>query len=197
MNSPRSQAPDHGRERVLAPFLEVRRCFSPEECDGIIRIGSDLPLRKGQVTAPEIQPLARNSSVALIPPGPDVQWIYDRIFDVVRKLNGQFWKFEISGSERIQFSRYGAGEYYDWHMDLSARGNFSHRKISVTVQLTDAGDYDGGELEVNIGSASSTASRERGLLAAFPSYALHRVARITRGTRHSLTAWVVGETPFR
>jgi PKHD-type hydroxylase len=82
-------------------------------------------------------------------------------------------------------------------MDLAAQGALSRRKVTVTVQLSEAGDYDGGELEVNLGSASRSASKQRGLLVAFPSYGLHRVRPITRGARFSLSAWLIGQTAFR
>jgi PKHD-type hydroxylase len=185
------------QDRVLAPFVEVDKCFTPEECDRIVAFGLGLPLAKGVATATHLAPTARNSTVGLFAPAPESEWIFDRVFNVVARLNRQYWQFELSGSERIQFSRYAAGEYYDWHMDLAAGGALSRRKVSVTVQLADAGDYEGGELEVNLGSASRTASRQRGLLAAFPSYGLHRVRPITRGTRFALSTWLVGPSAFR
>ena len=38
--------------------------------------------------------------------------------------------------------------------------------------------------------------RERGLVAAFPSYALHRVTPVTRGIRKTIVVWVSGP-PFK
>jgi len=184
-------------DRVLAPIVEIETCFAPGECDRIVSFGLGLPLAKGEATAPNLAPSARNSTIALFAPTAGSQWIFDRIFGVVSEINRQYWRFELSGSERIQFSRYTEGEYYDWHMDLAARGTLSRRKVTVTVQLSEAAEYDGGELEVNMGSATRAASKGKGALVAFPSYGLHRVLPITRGTRFSLSAWLGGQTAFR
>lgn len=197
MTTPTIEGIETSAERALAPFLQARNVFSGEECDRIIEVGSRLTLEKGLVTAPDLQPEARDSSVALIAQGPGTLWIYDRLFAVVSDFNRKLWRFELTGSERMQFSRYGPGEYYDWHMDLAARGNFSLRKLTVTMQLSDPDNYEGGGLEVNIGSSSSVGSRERGSLVAFPSYALHRVLAVESGARHALSVWFVGEAPFR
>jgi PKHD-type hydroxylase len=196
-NQPAGSGSKPAQDRVLVPFVEIEKCFAPEECDRIVAFGAALPLVKGEATAHDLAPNARNSTITLFGPGPESQWIFDRVFGVVGGLNRQYWQFELSGVERIQFSRYGEGEYYDWHMDLAARGALSRRKVTVTVQLSPPEAYDGGELEVNLGSTSRTASRERGLLVAFPSYGLHRVRPITRGTRHSLSAWFGGQAAFR
>jgi PKHD-type hydroxylase len=195
--APAGAKPQPHHDRVLAPFVEIEKCFTAEECDRVIAFGLALPLAKGVATATHLAPTARNSTVALFAPAPESQWIFDRVFGVVAQLNRQYWQFELNASERIQFSRYVEGEYYDWHMDLAAQGALSRRKVTVTVQLSEAGDYDGGELEVNLGSASRSASKQRGLLVAFPSYGLHRVRPITRGARFSLSAWLIGQTAFR
>jgi PKHD-type hydroxylase len=184
-------------DRVLTPFVEVEKCFTLDECGKIVSFGLGLPLAKGEATSPDVAPTARNSTVAFFKPTAESQWIFERVFDVVSKLNRQYWQFEISGSERIQFSRYAEQEYYDWHMDLGGRGPLSRRKVTVTVQLSEGADYDGGELEVNMGSIVRSASKQKGALIAFPSYALHRVLPITRGVRFSLAAWFAGQTAFR
>jgi PKHD-type hydroxylase len=186
-----------GPDRVLIPFVEIEKCFSPEECAKIIAFGGGLPLAKGEATGRDMAPTARNSTIALFGPGADSQWIFDRVFGVVGRLNRQYWQFELSGVERIQFSRYVGGEYYDWHMDLAAKGVLSRRKVTVTVQLSGPDDYEGGELEVNLGSTTRAAAKDVGLLVAFPSYGLHRIRPVTRGVRHSLSAWFGGQTGFR
>ena len=112
-------------------------------------------------------------------------------------MNRQHWGFELAGSERLQFSAYGPGEHYDWHIDLGAQHHFAQRKISISIQLNDPAEYDGGDLEVSIDSDNKLCARSKGAVILFPSYALHRVTPVTRGTRYSLVAWIVGATPFR
>ena len=64
--------------------------------------------------------------------------------------------------------------------------------MSVSIQLNDPSEYDGGELEISVGTRNRTATRDKGAVILFPAYALHRVLPITRGTRYSLVAWIVG-----
>jgi PKHD-type hydroxylase len=185
------------RGRALTPFIETTPCFSAEECARIIEEGRALPLAKGAFTAPERAPEARNSTIALFPASPSHEWMIERIAGVVNQVNREHWGFELVGSERLQFSAYGGGEYYDWHVDLGAHAPFSHRKVSISIQLNDPSEYDGGELEISVGTKNRIASRDKGAMILFPAYALHRVLPITRGTRYSLVAWIVGNQPFR
>ena len=183
--------------RSLTPLVEASPCFNETELAQIIAEGLALPLAKGQVTAIERAPKARNSTVALFPNEPRYSWMVERIARVVNLVNRQHWGFELAGSERLQFSAYAPGEHYDWHIDLGAQLHFAQRKISVSVLLNDPAEYDGGDLEVSIGSDNKICARSKGAVILFPSYALHRVTPVTRGTRYSLVAWIVGATPFR
>jgi predicted 2-oxoglutarate/Fe(II)-dependent dioxygenase YbiX len=56
---------------------------------------------------------------------------------------------ELGAVEAMQFTEYTAAQrgHYTWHMD-SGSGDLMTRKMSVTVQLSDADDYDGGGLEL-------------------------------------------------
>ena len=60
-------------------------------------------------------------------------------------------KINDSIVDSIQYTEYYEdGGHYDWHMDV---GNFpeNHRKISITIQLSNPDDYDGGDLEFWLG----------------------------------------------
>ena len=123
--------------RSLTPLVEASPCFNETELAQIIAEGLALPLAKGQVTAIERAPKARNSTVALFPSEPRHSWMVERIARVVNLVNRQHWGFELAGSERLQFSAYGPGEHYDWHIDLGAQHHFAQRKISISIQLND------------------------------------------------------------
>lgn len=76
------------------------------------------------------------------------------------------------------------------------------RKLSVTVSLSDPKDYDGGNLNFDLGPHrpdryhECTEIRPRGSIIVFPSYIYHQVTPVTRGTRYSLVAWNLGY-PFK
>ena len=62
-------------------------------------------------------------------------------------------------------------------------------------------DYEGGELEFKIltpmGTEQiSTVKGKKGDVIVFPSYLLHRVKPVTKGTRYSVVAWF-GGPPFK
>ena len=76
------------------------------------------------------------------------------------------WNFDLhSMPEAIQFTEYfGNGGHYDWHQDIGP-GELSIRKVSVTIQLSDGGDYQGGDLEFLRGATPEQAIQEvKGLL---------------------------------
>ena len=76
------------------------------------------------------------------------------------------------------------------------------RKISATINLNLPGDYDGGNLKFDMGDHTTekylevTEIRPQGSIVIFPSFLKHQVTPVTRGTRYSLVAWIVGR-PFR
>jgi PKHD-type hydroxylase len=66
------------------------------------------------------------------------------------------------------------------------------RKLSLVLQLSDPSEYEGGELQTMSGPNHCAVDRQKGLIAAFPSYMLHRVTPVTKGTRYSLVVWICG-----
>jgi len=98
--------------------------------------------------------------------------------------------------EQIQYTEYyGTNKgHYDWHMDLGSQGFMKFRKISVTVQLSDSNEYEGGDLQIWTGGQyPMTAPRGKGNVVIFPSFMMHRVTPVTSGTRKSFVLWLGGE----
>jgi PKHD-type hydroxylase len=126
-----------------------------------------------------------------------VKWLeapplYEALGTVIADVNSQTWRLDLSGfAEKIQLTRYEAevAGHYDWHQDV---GRGISRKLSLTVQLTDPGAYDGGNLEMLVSGSPIPMSRARGAVVVFPSWQLHRVSPVTRGARNSLVVWVNG-----
>jgi PKHD-type hydroxylase len=135
----------------------------------------------------------RRSQVVMFGPEPKYQWLYERIWGAAEQCNRQFFCVEIGGVENnIQLARYDSGDrgFYNWHTDFATIR--PHRKISVSIQLSRPDDYDGGDLELMFGVNPQPVDRTRGAFIAFPSFMLHRVTPVTRGTRWSLVAWILG-----
>ena len=107
----------------------------------------------------------------------------------------QAFQFELLGfADALQYTQYGPGHKFDWHVDIGA-GQASNRKLSITVQLSDEAAYEGGALQF-ISAPDMAMPRQRGTAILFPSYLAHRVNDVTQGLRCSLVGWAAG-VPFR
>lgn len=80
-------------------------------------------------------------------------------------------------------------------MDFGA-GEISHRKLSISVQLSGSEEYEGGDLQFMINQNTVSVPRTKGTVVIFPSFILHRVTPITQGLRQSVVAWLAGP-PYR
>ena len=138
----------------------------------------------------------RKSSVMFLHNNEEHNWIYEKIAGVAQHANYQFYGFDLQGiAEPLQLAEYSDGGFFEWHMDFGA-GAISHRKLSITVQLSDPEDYEGGELQFMINNTVEAAPAKKGTVVIFPSFVLHRVTPITRGLRRSIVGWVSG-MPYR
>tara|TARA_R100001594_G_scaffold10438_2_gene24550 strand:+ start:3142 stop:3780 length:639 start_codon:yes stop_codon:yes gene_type:complete len=149
----------------------------------------------------------------------DDNWIYNELYPYVHTANKNAgWNFEWDRSESCQFTKYKLNQYYDWHCDSWNKpydkknlNNPEHgkiRKLSMTCQLTDGSEYEGGELEFDFRDydphmrdelkhlRKATEILPKGSIIIFPSHLWHRVKPVTRGTRYSLVVWHLGH-PFK
>lgn len=139
----------------------------------------------------------RSSQVRWIPQNEEWWWLYNKLSDMIITANDALWKFNLhTMPEQIQFTEYYATEngHYTWHQDIGP-GILSKRKISITVQLSDPSEYEGGNLEMWSGgheSSVTTAHKGAGSVFIFPSYMMHRVTPVTKGVRKSFVLWVGG-----
>jgi PKHD-type hydroxylase len=173
---------------AVVPIATVEAFFSPEECDRAIALANLAPELKGTVSAKAQVSQVRNSQVKFVLPDRQSAWIYQKLEAAITDMN-KAYRYHLTGIEPIQIARYPEGCYYGWHIDAGPGAN-SARKLSLSVQLSDPGDYTGGSLEF-----MDTPTREntgRGTLIVFPSFMTHRVSAVTSGVRQSLVAWVTG-----
>jgi len=101
------------------------------------------------------------------------------------------WAFALGRPDAVQFTRYGPGQYYDWHSDaLLLAAAPQTRKISVVCMLSGPDEYEGGALELE--GVDTPFRLPRGGIIAFPAALRHRVTPVTRGLRRSVVGWVQG-----
>lgn len=104
--------------------------------------------------------------------------------------------FDLASMWELQFAQYDVGGKYDWHHDVFfvAPQSAYQRKLSVVVQLSVPGSYEGGVFQFggDIPQPEPHQFMGRGSVLIFPSFFPHRVTPVTRGTRLSLTGWIEG-----
>jgi len=142
------------------------------------------------------------------------------------------WNFDVDYFEGIQFTVYKNNGFYGWHTDGGSDFSFAYkkqmkwldqkngdtfdmggetpdinmvgkvRKLSMTINLSDPNDYEGGDLKIDTKSLDEesvhnvTQIKPQGSLVVFPSYLYHQVTPVTKGTRYSLVVWCLGK-PFK
>lgn len=170
--------------------------LTPEEADAVIEFAKRRKLSKARTGDTTQSDKVRNSEVCFFYPNGDLDWLFAKLTHYIVEMNDLYFGFDLTGLEQgIQFTKYEApGQHYTWHMDRSFHR--PTRKLSVVVQLSDPNDYSGGDLQLQLGGKHVTGRKERCSMIAFPSYVLHRVRPVTKGTRFSLVCWVSGP-PFK
>ena len=162
----------------------------------------------------------RNSKNAWIPTN---HWISGFLWHYIQKANRDNFLYDLShiDAEKLQYTRYEKGEYYNWHKDTGIALNYEPkineilagdsvdnkevhldylnqkteyvRKLSFTLQLSEPTDYRGGEVEfLDSGGKRFLAPKQRGTMIVFDSRTRHRVRKIKSGIRKSIVGWVVG-----
>jgi PKHD-type hydroxylase len=165
--------------------------ISEENIDTLRNILDKQELVDAKVGEGTLDSSKRRSKIWWLPKTEEFFEIYKLLFNLVGQCNSQFYKFKLSDiSEQIQYTVYDEG-HYDWHLDM---GPGKQRKLSLVVELSDPSEYEGGELQINTGQII-VPEKDKGTVIIFPSYLLHRVTPVTRGTRRSLVLWINGP-PF-
>ena len=178
------------------PFVTWQNAFTDEELNSLEHFCENYSKLKAVVQGyPEEHDISeiRSSQISWIDYNQESSWIYDRLAYVARQLNGQFYDFDLSGfDEHFQYTIYNGSEngHYTWHIDSGT--NSAPRKFTMVLQLSNPEEYEGGDLEILTSANPTQITKERGLIAAFPSYTLHRVTPVTSGVRKTLVIWVCG-----
>ena len=149
---------------------------------------------EGKLGGGDTNPAIRRSKVVFLGMEERYQWLYQRVWAAAQECNRLFFNVDIGAVEaNVQLARYDSSDqgHYGWHTDFA--GFRPLRKISISVQLSRPEDYDGGNLELWSGNEPQILEKARGTFIAFPSFTLHRVTPVTRGTRWSMVAWILGE----
>lgn len=178
-------------------FYWFKDGFTAEELDKISKQVEKIQFQNAN-TASDMEDV-RTSKIKWIPQTEEWNWLYEKLMMFARIANDEMWQFDLtSAPEHIQYTEYHGdvnGEY-SWHQDIGP-DELSTRKISITVQLSDNSEYEGGDLKFwmggkNLEDNSLFASRGKGTVILFPSYLYHAITPVTNGIRKSFVLWLGG-----
>ena len=170
-----------------------KSALSSRFCDEVIKYGLSLKEFKARTgnKNQHLKFIPRNSDVAWI----TEPWVYKEIHPYIHRANKNAgWNFDCWEKP------------YDDTSHPILRGKV--RKLSITCQLTDGSEYEGGELEFDFRNYEPNKREEKkhvvqakdilpkGSIIVFPSHLWHRVRPVTSGTRYSLVTWNLGK-PFK
>ena len=128
-------------------------------------------------------------------------WVAGITSHYMRMANEAAWRYDIIGPQNPQFTIYDKDEFYDYHEDQSTLPSYTprdddvtgvyQRKLSLVINLSDVGDYYGGEFQFEDGFEPDI--QRQGSIMVFPSFLRHRVQPVVTGRRYSLVNWFIGK----
>ena len=172
--------------------------FDDDMIDSIVELGDALETGPAQVggTLTEAggpNEKIRKTEIGWIPTTAENAWLFRKLTDLILQANSQWFGFDLNHIENLQYSVYHEGDFYDKHVDHHFQGPGQYpRKLSFTMQLTDPSEYEGGETMLITSQEPFAIPKEKGTITFFPSYTLHEVKPITKGTRKALVGWIHG-----
>ena len=156
----------------------------------------------------------RNSQNAWVPTN---HWLGGFMWHYIQRANRENFLYDLRciDGESMQYTQYDVGQFYGWHNDAGLSGQYKPvavgnrvdglgqdfmneniemvRKLSFVMQLSDADDYEGGNLQLlDEAGKSYFAPRKRGTVILFDSRTSHRVLPVKSGLRKSIVGWTVG-----
>ena len=185
-------------ETPISNFVIVSPQFSEEELQKIIDYCETKDTHHGFVGNNTLDHQVRNSNISWISKNRDSEWFFERLIQIVSKVNYENFQFDLTGFDILQYTKYEKDQLYNWHQDIALGypENNLHRKLSFSLILNSAEkDYSGGEFGiVNTGDIHKTETipLAKGQIIFFPSFVSHKVYPVNTGTRKSLVGWVIG-----
>jgi len=203
--------------KYLDRVATLPNLFTPDECQQIINTAlNDWDQRESMIQRDEGNEIKQNfkedfdyrNTTLFIPKGRD-EWLFNKIMGAILGFNNSEsgYNFDVRGlAEPPNVMRYQAPDInpngkpgkYDWHMDVGPGPVPSMRKISYSILLNPT-EYEGGELCFHIGRNTDPHGDQHmesmiGSMLLFPSYMVHRVLPMTKGTRYAIVGWAHGSS---
>ena len=202
----------------LADSMTQEKAFTEEECEKILSYRAKWKRSDGkllnsfdftvnsdtdQKVMKGVDDLEYRRTTVYIPREREsAEWLINKITEIVgaaNSLRDYAWKFDIRGMlEPPNIMEYTEGSlhesgidgHYRLHIDLGGEGPSLLRKISYSVILNES--YEGGKLNIKTTEGDYYPPQKTGDIIMFPSYILHCVEPVTKGTRCAVVGWIHG-----
>ena len=177
----------------MAPLhYDYPDAFTPEECVRILALAHTRTFEPATVwgqTGDEVVPERRRAERCHLARNAETGWIFERLDALFAEAAERFALAVEPVFEAIQVVRYGPGDHFQsWHTDAGT-DRHDQRRLSLSVELSEPADHEGGVLEIAPGTIGAPRTLPRGGARLFPSRAIHRVTPVLRGERWALVAW--------
>jgi hypothetical protein len=178
-------------EKDTVNYWFFENAISNDFCDQVIGKYSKYDLEKGLIGGDDLghfNKTIRNVSKCLIPINEPIGF---QLIGSGFVANQQAWKFDINNCVQIEYLKYEKEGRYKTHIDTFM--SYPHndcRKLTVLAFLND--DFEGGKFYLRMGDEKIYPHQSKGTIIVFPSFLLHGVEDIIRGTRHSVVCWLLG-----
>lgn len=171
-----------------------------ELCDALILEGDKLISSDGVTGHNSIgngvyDPKIRETNISFFETYHWIHGICTHYADIANRNSG--WNLDLSYAQNVQYARYFPEQHYIPHSDDRVKSGIKEmRKLSVSIQISDPNNYEGGDFIIQSPNSKEfeqlTKFRNRGSILVFPSVVEHGVLPIIRGVRHSIVCWIVG-----
>lgn len=132
-------------------YLAVPEAFSGSQCDRILALEALAGTEPGPVWGGQgyaLDRTQRDVHAVFLSRSGAAGWLFERLDDLFARAAEAFGLPVGPIEEDIQLLRYEIGCHFRaWHSD-AGRDRHASRRISLSVELSERGDYEGGELEI-------------------------------------------------
>jgi PKHD-type hydroxylase len=171
-------------------IYHLQQVLSPEELRQIRDLAARVPWDDGRKSAGSIAAPHKNNTEAPLD-HPDARTAADIGLQALRR-HPHFFKAALpSIMSPMIMNRYTEGMEYGDHGDGALSGGTPPMRadLSATLFISEPAEYDGGELVTEIMPGGYRSKLPAGDLVLYPADTVHRVTRVTRGTRLALVFW--------
>jgi predicted 2-oxoglutarate/Fe(II)-dependent dioxygenase YbiX len=187
--------------RFVSTFLTFDNVFYAAECEKMVKqtagqrhsFAQTEELTDLSLAFADPQTAPVNTRVSTLTNNPANDWIRERILNVAKMTNENYFNFDISGQEAVHLLEFGENSQAGWLDDLG-KGIKSTRKLTIIIFLSERKDYSGGQLSFKLLESYNVADvpQKQGSLLVFPSYLPYKIEPLSQGRNFILLTWITG-----